>query len=177
MGPYVCYLRGGRVKAEIERVQVRLREYDPADFELLWRLDQLCFEDGISYSKAELEHYVRLKSAFTILAVAEMREAAERSSPICGFIIAHRRRGGYGHILTIDVDPYFRQHGVGTKLLQSAHERLAREGCRTMFLETAVNNVAAIAFYKRHGYAVVRTIPRYYQATGMDAFLLSRKLE
>lgn len=164
------------LKPDIEKVQVRLRDYRAEDFEALWRLDQVCFEDGISYSQRELAHYIELKSAFTVIAEADMQEAAERATSICGFIIAHRRHGGYGHILTIDVDPYFQRHGVGTKLLQSTHERLAREGCHTIFLETAVNNVAAIAFYKRHGYTVVRTIPRYYQATGMDAFLLSARL-
>jgi ribosomal protein S18 acetylase RimI-like enzyme len=45
-----------------------------------------------------------------------------------------------------------------------------------MYLEVAVNNLAAIAFYKRHHYSVVRTIPRYYQATGVDAFLMAAKL-
>lgn len=162
---------------EICIVHVRLRDYQRQDFEMLWKLDQLCFEEGISYSKVELQHYIGLKTAFTVIAEAEMEEAGKRESAICGFIIGHRRRGGYGHILTIDVDPYFRQHGVGTKLLEGAHERLTREGCHTVFLETAVNNLPAIAFYKRHGYSVVRTIPRYYQATGVDAFLLSRKLE
>ena len=164
-------------KLDIEYVQVRLREYHTQDFEGLWKLDQLCFEDGVSYSRLELAHYMKLKTAFTIVAEAEMREGDHRQTVLCAFLIAHRRRGGFGHIITIDVDPYFRKHGVGTKLLNAAHERLAREGCHTIFLETAVNNVAAIAFYKRHNYSVIRTIPRYYQATGVDAFLMSRKLE
>ena len=164
------------LKADIEQVEVRLREYEPDDLEALWRLDQACFEEGISYSQDELQHYIGLKGAFTVVAEAELREAGKSQNTICGFIIAHRRRGGFGHILTIDVDPYFRQRGVGTQLLLRSHDRLAREGCHTVFLETAVNNVAAIAFYKRHGYTVVRTIPRYYHATGMDAFLLSVQL-
>ena len=159
-------------KHEIENVQVRLRDYRPADFEALWRLDQACFEEGISYTKAELQQYVQLKNTFTVIA-----ESIGEHSPVCGFIIAHRRRGGYGHVLTIDVDPDLRQQGIGTLLLCCAHDRLAREGCHTMFLETAVNNLGAIAFYKRHGYTVVRTLPRYYQATGMDAFLLSASLK
>lgn len=154
--------------ADIKGVQVRIRDYRPEDFEALWCLDQLCFEEGIAYSKIDLQHYIRLKSAFTLVGEAE--------ATICGFIVAHRRRGGFGHILTIDVDPDFRQHGVGTQLLLAAHDRLAREGCHTVFLETAVNNLAAIAFYKRHDYSVVRTLPQYYQATGVDAFLLSTKL-
>lgn len=162
-------------KPEIKDVQVRLRDYQPTDLESLWRLDQSCFEEGISYSKAELQQYVDLKNTFTL--IAETAESDLRERSICGFIIAHRRRGGYGHILTIDVDPNLRQQRIGTRLLAAAHERLSREGCHTMFLETAVNNLGAIAFYKRHGYTVVRTLPRYYQATGMDAFLLSASLK
>lgn len=157
-------------KSEIEGVQLRIRAYKPEDLEALWRLDQRCFEEGISYTKGELQQYVNLKTAFTLIA------ERDESDELCGFIIAHRRRGGYGHILTIDVEPELRQRGVGTFLLESAHKRLTREGCHTMFLETAVNNLAAMAFYKRHGYAVVRTLPRYYQATGLDAFLLSKPL-
>lgn len=160
-----------RSETEIERVQIRLRAYQAQDFQALWKLDQRCFEDGISYSKAELQQYLQLKTAFALVA------QPEGDSAICGFIIAHRRRGGFGHVLTIDVAPEFRQHGVGTLLLRAAHARLAKEGCHTMFLETAVNNLPAISFYKRHGYSVVRTLPRYYQATGMDAFLLSKPLD
>ncbi len=158
-------------RSDIDGVPVRTRAYETQDFETLWHLDQRCFEEGISYSKAELQQYLQLRAAFALVA------ETEEENTICGFIIAHRRRGGYGHVLTIDVDPEFRQHGVGTLLLGRAHERLAREGCHTMFLETAVNNLPAISFYKRHGYSVVRTLPRYYQATGMDAFLLSRRLD
>lgn len=161
---------------DIERVQVRLREFHPSDFEAIWRLDQVCFDEETAYSKLELEHYIGLKNSFTLIAEAELEAKSQRSTALCGFIVAQRRRGGFGHIITIDVDPDFRKHGIGTKLLTAAQERLAREGCHTMYLETAVNNLAAIAFYKRHHYSVVRTIPRYYHASGLDAFLMSAKL-
>jgi ribosomal protein S18 acetylase RimI-like enzyme len=162
-------------KFESERVQVRLRDYHPNDFEAIWRLDQLCFDEETAYSKVELNHYLGLKTAFTLIAEADVQSGGEPAT-LCGFIVAHRRRGGFGHIITIDVDPSLRQHGIGTKLLKAAQDRLAREGCHTIYLETAVNNVAAIAFYKRHDYTVVRTIPRYYHASGLDAFLMSAKL-
>lgn len=155
-------------RPDIQNVHVRLRDYQPGDLEALWQLDQVCFEAGIAYSREELLHYIGLRTAFTLV--------AESDAEIRGFIVAHRRRGGFGHILTIDVDPDFRQRGVGTLLLRGAHARLQNEGARTIFLETAVNNTAAIAFYKRHGYNIVRTLPRYYHATGMDAFLLSAAL-
>src|SRR5581483_6496769 len=102
---------------DIGSVHVSLRDYRRSDFEALWKLDQVCFEEGISYSKVELAHYIDLKNAFTVIAEAELHEGDTHDTALCGFIVAHRRRGGYGHILTIDVDPYFRRHGVGTRLL------------------------------------------------------------
>ncbi len=169
---WICHLHEMHFRPDIQSVPIRLREFSLNDFEALWRIDQSCFEEGIAYSRAELLHYIELKTAFTVVAEIETGGTPQ----ICGFVIAHRRRGGFGHVLTIDVLPEFRQQKIGSRLLSEVHSRLERQGCQTVFLETAVNNVAAIAFYKRHGYEVLRTIPRYYHATGMDAFLLSRKL-
>ena len=32
-----------------------IRDFEPEDFETLWRMDQECFPPGISYSKQELK--------------------------------------------------------------------------------------------------------------------------
>jgi ribosomal protein S18 acetylase RimI-like enzyme len=42
-------------------------------------------------------------------------------------------------------------------------------------LETAVDNLPALTFYKRHGYDIVKTMPRYY-SNGVDAFSLEKAL-
>jgi ribosomal protein S18 acetylase RimI-like enzyme len=42
-------------------------------------------------------------------------------------------------------------------------------------LETAVDNLSALSFYKRHAYSVVRTFPRYY-SNGVDALVLQKDL-
>jgi ribosomal protein S18 acetylase RimI-like enzyme len=49
------------------------------------------------------------------------------------------------------------------------------EKCSDVRLETAVDNLSALAFYKRHGYSVMDTIPRYY-SNGVDALLLDKNL-
>jgi ribosomal protein S18 acetylase RimI-like enzyme len=38
-----------------------------------------------------------------------------------------------------------------------------------------VDNAVALAFYKRHQYSVVKTIPRYY-SNGVDAFVLEKEI-
>jgi ribosomal protein S18 acetylase RimI-like enzyme len=60
-------------------------------------------------------------------------------------------------------------------LLTVAEKRLVEEKCRVVRLETAVDNLSALAFYKRHHYSIVKTIPRYY-SSGVDAFVLEKDL-
>ena len=38
-----------------------------------------------------------------------------------------------------------------------------------------MDNLAALAFYKRHQYFVVKTVPRYY-SNGVDALVLEKDL-
>jgi len=142
-----------------------IREFKSEDFEKLWRMDQECFAPGIAYSKQELRSFVRHKGVFTLVAT----EADE----IRGFIVA--QSGEIGHVITIDVSPRLRRSGVGSRLLMAAEERLAANGSRRVGLETAVDNIGALSFYKRHGYSVVRTWPRYY-ANGVDALVLKKDL-
>ena len=92
-----------------------IRDFQPSDFDALWRIDQLCFPPGISYSQTELKHYMRRRGSFTLLAingsaatVPNSGNARKNSPPIpqsdavAGFIVAEADRSS-GHIITIDV--------------------------------------------------------------------------
>jgi len=173
-------------------VSLTIREFQPADFDTLWRIDQTCFPSGISYSRAELRLYMRRRGAFTLVAVngADGRstgsvsgnsrnkedlssEATDRT--IAGFLVAEAGARARGHVITIDVVANARRLGVGSLLLRAAEDRLISAGCRIVELETAVDNLSALSFYKRHGYSVTRTFPRYY-SNGMDALALEKVL-
>jgi ribosomal protein S18 acetylase RimI-like enzyme len=166
-------------------VEFVLREFRREDFDSLWRIDQECFAPAIAYSRQELAAYLRLRGAFTVVAepVRDKRKRPEidpalvQAVPlrILGFIVAQANRRGVGHILTIDVPPAHRRSGIGSQLLGMAEDRLRAAPCHTVVLETAVDNADALAFYKRHQYSVVKTIPRYY-SNGVDAFVLEKQL-
>jgi ribosomal-protein-alanine N-acetyltransferase len=144
-----------------------IRDYRAEDFDTLWRIDQACFVRGISYTRRELAFYIARKRGFTLV--------ADSDGKIIGFAVADRNRHNEGHIITIDVLPEARRSGLGSRLILAAEKRLRELGSLAVFLETAVDNAAAIAFYKRHGYAVVHTIPRYY-LDSIDALVLTKDL-
>ena len=171
-------------------MHIEIRDFRPDDFDELWRIDQECFDPGISYSRMELGHYVRRRRAFTLIAervpgrqhktvragkTPGHKTEATPLSNILGFIVVDQDARGRGHIITIDVRPAARRTGIGTQLMHAAEQRLSSAGCHAVFLETAVNNLSALSFYKRHGYSVLKTIPRYYQ-NNLDAFLLGKRL-
>lgn len=156
---------------------VSIREFRADDFDELWRIDQDCFAPGVSYTRAELQHYIKSPGAFTLIATGAMAAAhAQQAAPIDGFIIAQKSARRNGHIITIDVREHARRAGLGSLLMQAAEENLRAGGCRVILLEVAVDNPKALAFYKRHGFNTLKTIPRYYQGS-VDALLMGKRLE
>jgi ribosomal-protein-alanine N-acetyltransferase len=130
-------------------------------------MDQECFPPGISYSREELASYFYDPGSFALVAVDRKTGKAQ------GFIVAFK--GTVGHVVTIDVSPAARRSGVGSLMLQAVEEQLLAAGSRAVGLETAVDNAPALSFYKRHGYSVIRTRPRYY-SNGVDALVLKKEL-
>jgi ribosomal protein S18 acetylase RimI-like enzyme len=159
------------------RGEIRLRDYREEDQEELLRIDKRCFPPGIAYTREELLHYLKHPGSFALVAEmdAEWAPAAE-GERVLGFIVAQKLRSGAGHVVTIDVLPEARRLKLGSRLMREAEKRLRAAACRSVQLEVAVDNHAALCFYKRHGYFVLKTIPRYYQGT-LDALLLGKNLE
>lgn len=156
-----------------------IRVFTASDFEILWRIDQSCFAPGIAYSKAELRYYISRPDSFTLVAVEISSDKGTETPQLAagaqaGFIVAEASRRS-GHIITIDVVAEARRAGVGSLLLEAAEGRLRTSRCAAVELETAVDNISALSFYKRHGYSVIKTHPRYY-SNGVDALVLEKSL-
>lgn len=143
-----------------------LRSYEPHDFAALHRLDQACFPPGISYSKTTLRYFLTLASADCVVASEGPR--------IVGFILSEENPP-LAHIITLDVAEKERRHGVGTALLGTLESNLAARGVRSILLETAIDNEAAVAFWKSHGYRIEATLKRYYLGR-VDAYEMRKIL-
>jgi len=149
----------------------QLRPFRISDLEEAHRLDQVCFAPGIAYSRADLSAYVRMRNAKAW--VAEVVERGHTS--LAGFVIANHGRSAQGHIITVDVSPRWRRHGVGTLLMDAAEGWLRQQGAEIVYLETAEDNLPAQTFYLRRGYAKLRWIENYY-ADGVAAWLMAKSL-
>ncbi len=143
-----------------------LRSYEPHDFAALHRLDKACFPPGISYSKTTLRYFLTLRSADCVVATDETR--------ISGFVLSEENPP-LAHIITLDVAEKQRRSGVGTALLQKLESNLFARGVRSILLETAIDNEAAVAFWQRHGYRIEATVKRYYLRS-IDAYEMRKIL-
>lgn len=163
-----------------------LRPYRAADFDRLWQIDQQCFQEGIAYNQMELSGFITRRNAITLVAdIANSNQAggetqpantANASASIAGFAIAQPFRKT-GRVITLDILPAARRHGLGSKLVLACEDGLRQRGCTQIYLETAVDNEPAIKMYHKMGYAILRTLPGYYHAHGLDAFLMGKALQ
>jgi len=85
---------------------------------------------------------------------------------------------GEAHILNLCVDPSYRSHGYGERLLDEILFRARAASVREIFLEVRPSNQTALALYRKKGFHIVSNRPAYYQgqAGREDAAVLVKKL-
>jgi ribosomal protein S18 acetylase RimI-like enzyme len=155
---------------------LQVRKYEPTDFERLLEIDKSCFVEGIAYSQQELRYFLAMPTAISLVGA----NVGANDETILGFIIADRFRPrrasrSVGKIITIDVAPEAQYIGLGTLLMNSAEHGLKQAGCDYVSLEVAVDNDPALRFYKKHGYSVLKILPRYY-LDSIDGLLMGKRL-
>jgi len=152
-----------------------LRTVREVDFETLYAIDQVCYSPEVAYTREELRWYLGMRGAECVVAEIQAQATSSVVRPkIAGFVVSVSRKA-HGHIVTIDVLEMYRRAGIGSVLLRRIESSMAKHGVTDVWLETATNNEAAIAFWKKHGYRSHRRLPHYY-ADGVDAFAMSKTL-
>ena len=151
---------------------LRVRKYAPEDFHRLLEIDQTCFVEGIAYCEEEMRYFLGMPTAVSLVGL--------RDDKIMGFVIADRFRPrrasrSVGKIITIDIAPAAQHSGLGTLLMSSDEGELKQAGCDYVSLEVAVDNEPALSFYKKHGYSVLKVLPRYY-LDSIDGLLMGKRL-
>ena len=95
-----------------------------------------------------------------------------------GFVLG-RSNGARAEVLSLGVAPSARQRGVARALMNAAIDGVSRRGLRTLYLEVAEDNDAALRLYRALGFAPVGRRPGYYarpEARAVDALTLRRAI-
>lgn len=79
---------------------------------------------------------------------------------------------GEGHITTVAVDPSFQRRGIGALLMLDLHACALERDLQALTLEVRVTNDAAIALYRRFGYAPAGVRKNYYSDEGEDGLIM-----
>lgn len=133
----------------------RISIASPNDLERIIALEKICFPKELAYSRRQLR-YLLMKANSTVL-------IEKTDTLLRGFIIILYRRGTkVAGIETINVDPLFRNKGIGLRLLTSAEQLLIKKGIRKIRLEVAITNQAAIKLYEHVGFQKTRLLRHYY---------------
>jgi ribosomal protein S18 acetylase RimI-like enzyme len=118
-------------------------------------LENACFPQKLAYSRRQLR-YLFLNAHSTVL--IEIHQKIIR-----GFVIVLYRKGtSVAGIETIDVDPDYRNQGIGQRLLTAAEDAIRRQGIKKIRLEVAMTNKAAITLYKNAGFTTTAILKNYY---------------
>ncbi len=137
----------------------------------IWDIDELeeierkCFSYG-RFSRSILLGFLR--HPFSVTLVVE-RERIVASA----ILIFHTRTA---EIASIAVLPEERRKGLAALLMNEAEAMSRRKGVVRLSLHVATENNAAIALYRKHGYAVSERVGDYY-GNGRDAYYMEKVLQ
>lgn len=125
-------------------------------------------EQGLDWSWQPPRVRDAIRDAATNVAVL-----AEGAS-LLGFGIM-QYRDETAHLSLFAIRPGHRNRGLGGRLLAWLEQPARIAGIAQLRVEARADNAGAIAFYRRHGFAPVRTVTGYYGGM-IDAVKLEKRL-
>lgn len=137
------------------------------DVDALTGLEQRCFP-GDRLTRARFRALLRQPGAAFI--------AAPHATGLAGYALLLFRRGSrVARLYSVAVDPGFRGHGLGRRLVEAALDLARHRGAGILRLEVRVDNMSAIALYRGLGFHDFATRAGYYD-DGTDALRFEKAL-
>jgi ribosomal protein S18 acetylase RimI-like enzyme len=158
---------------------VLYRPYAPQDFDMLYALEEVCFEPPFRFSRRTMRLLIQHPYTATWI--------AEESGHMAGFAIVQRtpgdrsssrgsERGVAAYIQTIEVAPAARGRGVGGELLAHIEESARTAGACLIWLHVEAENLRAIRLYESQGYIRKGKRANYYPQ-GLAALIYVKVLD
>lgn len=128
----------------------------PADIERLAEMQATCFHEP--WGAASIAKTLSLPGAFALL----LRDTTPAGRISAGFVII-QVVADQADLLTLGVIPGLRRRGYARRLLEGALVRAAGLGAKTVFLEVAEDNPAALELYRWAGFETMGRREGYYR--------------
>ena len=141
-----------------------------ADVDRCAELEQVLFPGDDPWSAAAFRSELAARHNHYYAA----RFAAAASTTLVGYAgvaLLGNRFSPESEVHTIGVDPDYHRLGVGAQLLTALLRHSEKHG-GPVYLEVRTDNEPAIALYRKFGFEIVGTRPRYYQPSGADAYTM-----
>jgi len=129
------------------------RNYRLGDWQAMHALDLVCFEPVFRFSRGAMRSFAEAPGAVTVL--------AEAQGKLAGFCIA-QLEDRTGYVVTLDVAPAWRRHGLARHLMAEVESRLHSADAAEMHLHVFTGNAAAIRFYESIGYVQTGVAENFY---------------
>jgi ribosomal protein S18 acetylase RimI-like enzyme len=123
-------------------------------------------EPWLTLGRTYAESLERMKDA------SRERYVARLGSVLAGFVILNLKGAFVGYIQTVCVSPEFRNHGIGTRLVQFAENRIFQESPNVFICVSSFNHEAR-KLYEQMGYRMVGALMDYV-VRGHSEFLLRK---
>ena len=164
--PEPLYLRAPDVKLQAAKISFSI--VGPAAAKLLAELHGESF--ATRWSKTAFSEMLAVPGTQAIL-------VSSQNNPT-GFVL-YRKAADEAEILTICTRPAFLQKGHGKLLVQHLESLLKNEGAKSLFIEVAVSNQAALALYASCGFERAGLRKNYYERSDgkrRDALIMRKGL-
>ncbi|MFQ5997892.1 MAG: ribosomal protein S18-alanine N-acetyltransferase [Candidatus Bathyarchaeia archaeon] len=131
----------------------KIRQVRPTDLPDIIKIEEQSFSDP--YPERLLKSLATFYSSTFLV--------AETKKKVVGYASAIMENGGSAHLLSIAVDPIYRQQKIAKKLLGALVQLLRDKAALRLRLEVRENNVLALGLYEALGFRRRRTVKSYYQ--------------
>jgi ribosomal-protein-alanine N-acetyltransferase len=152
-----------------------MRRFGQADLEAVVGINRVCLPENYA-PYFFIDTFNTLPEAFIV---------AESQGRVVGYVMCRLEHGfsdlrklrfaRKGHIVSVAVMPDFRNQGIAYFLVEQALSALSVHHADECYLEVRTSNEPAINLYKKMGFDITRTIPRYYYDAS-DAYVMTKQL-
>lgn len=139
-----------------------------AELREMAELEKVCFPPPENYDLRTLRMFASLNGA----GLLRRRELIDGTPKLIAF---HLFDCLQGELITLDVHPDFRRHGIGRSLVAESMKKMHELGHKQVTCQISVTNDASLNLHYPFGFKRVRTVKNYY-GPGRDAYLLIAKL-